>query len=303
MGVVLKWRTPDLTEATYDQVLIYRSTSQGGTYVQISTQAATDNTYFDYEGTSSNWYKIRFYQTSTAAYSTFSAPIQGGTFIGLCTPDDVRKIADISTSELTDSQLWDIIQFAQAMFNKETSSKIVEEPVLPVGGDERQNKIDGINKDFYVRKSYEWYIGDLDGDGEVTVDDVIVWEYDSENDTKTKRVVTAVDSELGKITLESPPPSGHELTITYVYTPVNVSTPEPMVNLAVAYLAAAFAYTKADARCFDRMSLGRLNLARTQKSFVIYYDQYRQMLSLIKIKLAKKTDNYFTPTTEKTLRL
>mgnify|MGYP000262269338 CR=1 FL=1 len=60
MGVKLIWEVPD-SEATYDKVYIYRATSKDGTYTQIASQSITDNTYYDMTGSTSHWYKIRFY--------------------------------------------------------------------------------------------------------------------------------------------------------------------------------------------------------------------------------------------------
>lgn len=175
------------------------------------------------------------------------------------------------------------------MLAKELNSRRIEEKVISIDCDARQNKIDGVNKEFYVQMSYYWFIGDTNGDGEVNADDVIVWEYDSTNDTKTKRTIASIDPELGKVTLESPPSQNVELTMTYSYCPVNINTPDPMIKLACCYLASALAFTRMSAKCFDKMALGKLSLAKTQKTFQIYYDNYRQQLNLIKTRMLRRT--------------
>lgn len=289
MGIVIKWKTPDLTIATYNLVHVFRSSEETGTYADIATQASSTQSYFDYAGTSTNWYKIRFYQTSTSSWSEWSNAIKGGSWIGFCTPDDVRTVCDVSTTDLTDNQLYDMITFAQTMFTKEIFSKVTEESVEYID-DTRQNKIDSLNTRFYVRRSFQWFLGDMDSDGEVNTDDVEVWEYDSTTDSKSRRTVSSVNALEGYVELESPPITGRELTITYLYGPVDVVTPEPVVKLATAQLAAATAFTKLTAQEFDKMSIGKLSLARTSKPFDTFYNQYRRTLELIRRRMTRRTD-------------
>jgi len=290
VGILLKWRVPD-SDVTYDKTYIYRSDDGGATYSNIANQSCSDNTYFDVDGTSSSWYKIRFYYSSGIKWSDYSDAMQGGTFTGYCTPDNVRTIANLTTSDISDSDLWDIIQFAQTSFNKEINAKIREEVVKYIGGDERQNKIDGSNKTYYVQKSYDWYVGDMNNDGEVDDDDVEVWDYDPVNDTKTLMGVESVDYRLGKIVLDSAPATGHTVRITYVYSPVDEDTPDEAVKQATAFLAAALAFTKTETTDYDKLQLGKLMVAKTPKGFKSYYEIYRNYIHLIKTRLLKRVED------------
>lgn len=284
MGVVLRWKTPDTDQVSYDNVSIERSTSETGTYTEIATQAITDNTYFDIDGSSSNWYKIRFYEDASSTYSDYSGPIQGGTFTGYCTPEDVRDIVDISNTDLTDYQLYKVIQKSQRKINSDVMIEIKEEPVEYID-EYRQNDIDGSNTDYYVQSSWNWYIGDSDGDGEITADDVTVWIYDSSANTRSEATVSSVD-EKGKIVLSSAPANNTELTISYWKCPVDPATPDNRLRDACAYLAGGLAYLKLKADEYDKISLGTLKVAKTSKAYTDYYlnyeDEIRKIKSLIK---------------------
>ena len=79
MGNHITWEKP-LPDATWTHVRIERSTSEAGSYTEITTgsgQAIADSTYFDVTGTSSHWYKIRFYDSVNGVYSDYSAALQG----------------------------------------------------------------------------------------------------------------------------------------------------------------------------------------------------------------------------------
>jgi hypothetical protein len=68
----------------YDQILIERSDSESGTYTTVSglgpiDLAAGQSSYteVDVTGTATNWYRSRYYSTSTSSYSGYSSPILG----------------------------------------------------------------------------------------------------------------------------------------------------------------------------------------------------------------------------------
>lgn len=72
---------------SYDKIKVYRSTSEGGSYVEI-TDANTRLDlipeivvyyYDDADGDSTKWYKTSYYNSSTLAESPLSAARQGGT--------------------------------------------------------------------------------------------------------------------------------------------------------------------------------------------------------------------------------
>lgn len=294
MGVILKWKVPDLSEVTYDEVYIYRATSKEGTYDEIASQAITDNTYFDADGTSSHWYKVRFHDSTNDKWSAYSLPIAGGKWIGYCTPDDVRLISNITTSDVSDSVLYDLISFATIQINHEVQSKIIEEVVAPIDS-YRSNSIDGSNTTFYVSKSFDYYIGDMNDDGVVDINDVVVYEYKNDG-TRNAVTVTSVSPEEGKFVLATPPSPGSILTVTYVYSPVSHDPPNSLLTQACAYLTAGLVKTRLDASDFTKISLGKLSVFKGSESFVKYYNMYNNILNYLKSKMMRRVsdpDRYF----------
>lgn len=78
MANSITWEKPLLT-SSWTHTKIERSTSQAGIYVEIGSVAIATSTYFDINGTSSSWYRIRFYDSSQLIYSDYSTPLQGTT--------------------------------------------------------------------------------------------------------------------------------------------------------------------------------------------------------------------------------
>lgn len=76
-------RTP-LLQMIYDQAEISRADSQGGSYSVVTTidlNFDEENTlYNDANGTSSSWYKIRYKNSQSGVFSSFSDEIQGTGF-------------------------------------------------------------------------------------------------------------------------------------------------------------------------------------------------------------------------------
>lgn len=291
MGILLKWKIPDTTEVTYDLTLIERATSKGGSYTQIGSQSISDNTYFDQDGTTSLWYKVRFRGGSPGNYfySSYSEEMQGGTWRGYCSPDDVRAIANLSTDDLTDSQLYDVITFAMGQINHEINSKIIEEQVTEIDST-RENKLDGNNTTFYVQKSFNWFIGDMDDDGDVGIDDIIVYDYDSEGN-RTEASVSSITPNEGKFVLETAPSSGHTLKVTYSYAPVSESDPHPMLKQACAYLAASLSFTRIETGYYEKLQLGKLTLANMTSGFTQFYDLYQRVINMLKSRMLRRTED------------
>lgn len=72
--VEINWNPPD-KDATYDQVIIYRSNAKYGTYSVVKTIEDIRTTkYNDLDATSSSWWKIRFFDSVNSIYSSYSEP-------------------------------------------------------------------------------------------------------------------------------------------------------------------------------------------------------------------------------------
>jgi len=128
MGTYLEWAKPE-SDSDYDTVRIWRATSESGTYSLLHTQSISDNSYYDMDGTTSMWYKVTFYDSSTEQESSYSSAIQGGTSTRYCTPNDVRDATNLEEDDITDTELYKIISFAGDQLNSDINSYVEDEKI------------------------------------------------------------------------------------------------------------------------------------------------------------------------------
>lgn len=276
MGVLLRWALPD-SESSWDTTYIYRSSSQNGTYSTIASQVITDNTYYDEAGGTNSWYKVRFYDSTSLVYSDYSTAIQGSKVNAYCSIQDVRNITGITSSEVTDTVLFSLLEFATGQLNQEINLSINKEIVGFVDG-ERKNTIDGTNTIFYVKSPW---IGDMDNDGRVTTSDLQVWKIDSTN-TRTELTVESVDNtQTGQFTLATAPTTSDRLYVKYSSAPLDEDTPHTLIRTACAMLAGAYAFTNLEAKQIKSFRLGRLAISKQSNG----YDEMMKRYFMILIKI------------------
>lgn len=96
-------RTPIL-EIKYNQAKVYRASSQTGTYSLIATVDLTpDAQYTEYDdtaGSSTSWYKIKYYNATTEALSDYSSAVQGTGY----TDDSLRSMTDEVMEDFGDTE-------------------------------------------------------------------------------------------------------------------------------------------------------------------------------------------------------
>lgn len=276
MGVLLKWRSID-SEATYDKARIWRSTTRDSGYALVATQDMADQSYYDQNGTTNSWYKIDFYQTSNSAASALSDPMQGGTFHGYCTVEDVRNMTNLTVNDLTDTQLCMLIEYCGAQLNAYINVYLEEEKLFQLDNT-RTNKIDGTNTIFYTK---HYPIGDSNNDMSVDTTDISVYQYFGDG-TKEQVTVSSIIPNTGQINLSiAPPATVLKLTVTYKYASVSVSDPNALIKMACALLTAAWAYTKINVGKSPRWRMGSTQIFRDMDSFKTYYSKYLQILCQI----------------------
>jgi len=179
-----------------------------------------------------------------------------------------------------------LIKHAQKIIVRDVSIKVTEENAIAID-DWRENKIDGSNTEYFVQKSWDWFLFDLNSDGDVNTSDAEVWLYDSADDSKTAATVSAID-EVGKITLSSAPAEATDyVKITYRYAPVSID--DPLVNTACTLLTAAYCYLKLRADEADTIGLGPIRVSFKSKTFDSYFKQYQDVVYSIK-KLPRRVD-------------
>ena len=275
IGNLIKWKAID-TEATYNTVRIYRSTSETGAYAQIGQQDISDTSYYDPDGTTSSWYKIDFYDTVSAKVSSLSNAIKGGTFKAYCTPDDVRMLTNIKATDLTDTQLANLINYAGTQLNADMNVYYEKERINYID-EVKENEIDGINTTFYTEN---YPIGDGNDDFQVTTSDITVYQVDSDN-VETELTVSSLDAAKGKWVLPTAPTADKKLYVTYNSVNRRVDTPDPLVKMACVMLTAAWAYSKLNIGKATRFRMGNLTVFRDMESGHKYYLEYVRILTSV----------------------
>lgn len=89
----INWVPPDI-DLTYNQTIIYKATSKYGTYSTLATISNIRTTkYVDTAGTTANWYKIRFYDSTNAIYSAYSDPMPASSTVSDINYTTPKKVA------------------------------------------------------------------------------------------------------------------------------------------------------------------------------------------------------------------
>jgi hypothetical protein len=282
MGTYLEWAKPE-SDSDYDTVRIWRATSESGTYSLLHTQSISDNSYYDMDGTTSMWYKVTFYDSSTEQESSYSSAIQGGTSTRYCTPNDVRDATNLEEDDITDTELYKIISFAGDQLNSDINSYVEDEKIEYLSN-EKQNKINNDNTTYYTR---HYPIGDSTGDQDVTTSDLTVYTIKQTDGTKTEVSLSSVTPNTGKFVVDSAISADYDLYVTYRYAPLSVSDPHPLIKTACVLLSAAWAYSKINIGKAATFRIGSLNVSRHIKSFDIYYQRYQEVLKEINNRITK----------------
>lgn len=183
--------------------------------------------------------------------------------------------SDISTANMTT-----LIAHCTAILNSDINVKIIREPVRYLDAT-RENKIDGSNATYYVQNWKDWYLGDLDDDGDVDTDDIVFYQVDSD-DAETELTVSTITHDEGKLVLSSAPDSTVNLYITYVRAPVDESTPDKLIKIALARLVAAYAFTKIDAQKIAKFRVGKVSVTAQSAGSAQMTRDYERVLNRIR---------------------
>lgn len=91
-----------VSQIKYNQVKIYSATTEDGTYSLVTTidldLDKAQTIYDDTSGTSSTWYKVKYYNETTTALSSYSSPVQATGF----TFQSLRSMVDEVLEEFGD---------------------------------------------------------------------------------------------------------------------------------------------------------------------------------------------------------
>lgn len=283
MGQLIKWAIPTDADVSYDMAYIYRASSESGAYSQLTAQAIANNEYFDLDGTESNWYKVRFYDSAAIKWSDYSDPLQGGTYYGYCSIDDIRDLTDLSETDISDSKIFTLIKYAMATLNADIQVEHKDEEVKYISP-ERENKVDGTNKTFYIQF---WPLGDKDNNGSVSITDIYAYSIDADG-LRTARTLESIDNvELGKFTMVTAPPSDETFYISYFSTPLLIEPPHMLIRTACIQLTAALCYTKIDASKIKKFRVGKVSIMQQSEAYDTFYNNYQRTINKIRSKPLK----------------
>ena len=118
-----------VSQIKYNQAKIYTSTSEEGTYALLTTVDLTldqDATYYeDSTGTSSTWYKIKYYNENGATLSSYSVAVQGTGYTEDSRKSMVEEImADFGDEDGEDLKKAQVHRYLRAGVRKVTAELI-----------------------------------------------------------------------------------------------------------------------------------------------------------------------------------
>ena len=199
-----------------------------------------------------------------------------------CTTAEVRLLTNLTTSDVSDDDMGNIIPFAADKLNHDIQVKVSRERIDYIDGT-RENTIDGSNTTFYV-KNWRDYIGDGDDDADVDTSDITVYQVDSDG-TETELTVITITHDDGSFVLDSAPSNGVTLYVTYHTSPVDMSTPHSLVKLASVQLVAALCYAKINIGKAPKFKAGNVQILRDVDAYHKFMKLYMETLDQIR-KLA-----------------
>lgn len=193
---------------------------------------------------------------------------------------EVRKLTKLTTTDASNKELEDLIDYAGSQFNNDVCAKRIEEPVWYIDMF-RMNQRNGTNTTYYLLKGWDNFIGDLNDDGEIDENDVEVWLYDIPDKTKAQTTVSSVD-ERGSFTLETAPQSDTWIKVTYRFMPISLTN--PLVKKAVTELSCALAYTKTSVSDIKKVQINKLTIERFPDAFKYWMEKYKTTINQITAK-------------------
>ncbi|MFA5132754.1 MAG: hypothetical protein WC444_05535 [Candidatus Paceibacterota bacterium] len=175
------------------------------------------------------------------------------------TATDVRNITagSLTEDDITDEDIEQHIQYSIGEVMDRICVKVYNEQITKIDI-YRPNTRDGVNKTFYTQDSFNYYIGDLDADGDIDKEDLELYIWDQTAKTRTLATITSVD-ENGTITISDNYASNSKMYINYLRSPVSLTN----INLrkAVAYLTASHIFSGIHSKDLNKISIEGFTLS------------------------------------------
>ena len=204
----------------------------------------------------------------------------------------VLNITGVSEDDYETDELSDFIMFAQREVLSKIQQTAIREKVDYID-ETRENDIDGSTTTFYFKNWKGNYLGDMDYDGDIDIDDIKVYQVD-DDDVETELTPSSVDYKNMSFTLSSAPDEDSELYVTYAYTPYDLVLPHPLLTQATAFLAASYLKLTEgggstmgggdDARSIriGNLAIGSGSTSSSAYSYgkvTSFYDKYRELMA------------------------
>lgn len=104
MGNLIQFYGPE-NGTSWNQTRIYRSATETGIYSLLTTLSVTTTVYFDETGSSTDWYKIAFYDSNTAVQGPYSNAFYASSTPTMYTnPTELRKFMQFSTTDFPNDE-------------------------------------------------------------------------------------------------------------------------------------------------------------------------------------------------------
>ena len=200
------------------------------------------------------------------------------------TIDKVRLMTNLSTADVSDEDITNLIAEATKELNSLINVKVIREEIEYIDS-YRQNKIDGSNTTFYVKNWKDRYLADMNDDGTVDVNDIEVIIADPTTNSETTATVSSISPSEGKFTLSSAPTAGQKLYVTYEWCYRDPSEPDPLIALACTLLVSAYCYAKINIGRAPQVAFGNTKIYRHIDSFDHYYQRFLKIVSQINNRL------------------
>jgi len=202
--------------------------------------------------------------------------------MAFCTYGDISLITNISTSDISNTDITSLISEATKLLNSLINVEVIREEVIYLD-ETRENEIDSSNTTYYIRNWKEGYLADSDSDGDVDTSDLKVYAVHSDG-TETEATISSISTSNKSFTLDTAYSSNYRLFVTYSYCFKNPATPDPLIALACKYFTASMAYMKLNVGRSPEQSFGNKKIMRHMQSPTFYYDMAMKIVEEINYK-------------------
>ena len=196
-----------------------------------------------------------------------------------CAVSDIRNITNLTTSEISDTEIQNLIDYATYQINADIGVTLYVKlnDTNYISGD-----FDGSNATFTFKFSP---IGDLNNDGTVDVNDIEVWRKLTTEDhyTKMSNAISSIDDhEMGKFTFASAPSLDYDYVLKYVWFPIPFN--HDLIKKACAELTAYLCFLKLNLKDIESYRIGKVQVSKTARhpGLVSFYDRYQETLGRIR---------------------